>query len=677
MKFFRNILTATIFLSILFSGTAIFAQTQTAPTAPPSTATQRYNPNSNQSNTNSFGGSTFSGIGGVVAGCANIGGRIMNGLNTLFKSVVKIETVPVSDATTQNQLKNLNNTEQCLNGIAYAVAKSLLQQVSNKTLNWINTGFNGNPLYVRDVSSYMKSIRDEQLQKYIQYVPSSNPIFGNAIRSAITKQVTGKDDGLLKKVMNTPEGIAYENFQDDFTKGGWDFLLNQNNNPIGALFNAADELSGSIAEQQENTRDELQRNSGFLDMKRCAEYANDGRVQNGNSAPVCLRYETVTPGSIIAEQAISITNSPIRQLEYADSLNEVLGSFFDQLLNRLFSQGLGALRGRNTGTSLSTGPGFNTVFSTSGAPIGASFPGGGLGYQLSGSGYDSQDFDISRPQHIRAITQAQYDFENRALDSLAIANRLVPTLGALDYCLPGPNPTWEQDLAENYQALMGSLETPSPSNSRVLSILSAISPLLGGGSATFNNALIGEPILNDKTTGEPQKIKPVTFVSTNKNSTAIDIEAFFKAGIEQLIKEYRVDFSKDRIINAFVSVDANQNYARGAIKDALKEVSNLPQYNQNLIAMNTEYNAALNENADALSELESIRQEVNQIVKVAKARYISEQAAAGTPVNMACINQAYVIDESPIRGVPRLEPVSPDPAIQQSNDASEYFYSNL
>jgi hypothetical protein len=672
MKFFRNTLIALIFVSIFFSSTALYAQT----------GTQQFNPSYNQSRINSFGGSTFSGVGGAVAGCANIGGRIMNGLDSLFKKQASgegggndaaAEKVPVSDAKAQKQLETQTRIQQCLDGIAYAAAKTLLQQVSNKTLNWINTGFNGNPLYVRDVSSYMSSIRNEQLRKYIQYVPNSNPIFGNAIRSAITKQVTGKDDGLINRVMNTPEGIAYENFQDDFTKGGWDFLLNPRNNPVGALFNATDELSGSISEQQQNIKDELQRNNGFLDMKKCAEYANDGQVQNGNSVPDCLRYETVTPGSIIAEQAIAITNSPVRQLEYADSINEVFGAFFDQLLNRLFTQGLGSLRGRNTGAGFGVGPGLNTVMSSSGTPIGASFSGPG---SLGAGGYDSQDFDISRPQQLRAVIQAQYDFQNRAQDSLSVANRLVPALGALDYCIPGPNPTWEQDVAENYQAFLGSLQTPDPKSPNLLRYFPGILQLFSGG-ATYDHILSGIPVLSDKTTGGTQEIKPISIISSNKKSTAADIDAWFRTGVEQLIKEYRADFSRDNIINAFVAVDANQNFARGAIKDALKEVTNLPAYSQNLIIFNQEYNSALNENADAISELEDIRNEVNQIVKVAKARYIKEQASAGTPVNMTCINRAYVIDETPIVAIPRLEPLAPDPIIQQSLDASEYFYSNL
>ena len=68
---------------------------------------------------------------------------------------------------------------------------------------------------------------------------------------------------------------------------------------------------------------------------------------------------------------------------------------------------------------------------------------------------------------------------------------------------------------------------------------------------------------------------------------------------------------------------------------------------------------------------------MQQIVSTAKARYIASQAAAGTPVTTACIDQAYQIDTTPIVGVSRIESDAPDPFAQQSAAASAYFYSNL
>lgn len=655
-----------------------------AQTPASTTVRQQYNPNvSVESTGNSFSGVRFSGVGGAVAGCANVGKWATKGINALFGIATKFidgpDTVPVSDTKTKEELQNLNKTTQCLDGVAYAVAKNLLQQVAEKTLSWVNTGFAGNPLYVRDMGSYMSTIRDEQLQKYLQYVPNSNPIFGNAIRSAITQQVTGRSDGLLNRTMNTPEAVAYENFQQDFTQGGWSTFLNPNNNPVGAFFNATDEISGSINAQQEDIRDELARNDGFLDMKRCVEYANDGQVLDGNGNPICLRYETTTPGSIIAEQTAFITNSPARQLEQADEINEVLGSFFDKLLNRLFAEGLASLRtrGGNSG-SVSNGPGSNTVIGTNGNALSTPFGTSGLGYELPTGGFDPQDFDISRPQQVRAITQAQYNFQNRVFDSMTIANRIVPTLGALDYCIPGPNPTWENGLKDNYTTFLSALQTPSKDDTFFRRLFSNfLGGLFGGNSDYIDYALAGKPVLYDKVTDSSQEMKPVIFEATNHNRTAEDIENYLNHSFSELLKEYRAAFSTDAITDAFVAVDSNPTFARAIVRDAIRETANIVTYNANLADLNNQYDAALLENEDALIELEAIRAEVNSIVKVAKARYISEQAAAGTPVNMQCINQAYIIDESPIVGTPRLEPDVIDPIIQQSMEASEYFYNTL
>jgi len=239
---------------------------------------------------NSFGGIQFSGVGGALASCTNIGGTICKAASSLFSGVSctsKSDTdsgqkVPTNDKTTAANTKATANEEakttrreQCLNGAAYAVAKTALQSLSNKTLNWIRTGLGGNPFYVRDIDSYLNSVENEKLYSYLQSdVVRDNPIFGNALESVIKQQVTGYTDNVFSKVMNTPEALQYQAFQDDFTNGGWGALLNMNNNPVGAYYKAVDKVSYQINNTQQNIRDELQQGQGFLSMRKCVEYDN-------------------------------------------------------------------------------------------------------------------------------------------------------------------------------------------------------------------------------------------------------------------------------------------------------------------------------------------------------------------------------------------------------------------
>jgi hypothetical protein len=667
-----------------------------------------YNPVSSSDTKKTFSGTSFSSVGGAITGCSNAGGLILQGVGSLFKKQIDAaksqalklgQTVPVDDSEAVKALKKANRKQECLDGVAYAISKNLLQQVSNKTLNWINRGLDGNPLYVQDVASNLQTIRDEQLGRYLNTVQTSNPIFGNAIRSAITKQVTGISDGYIGVTMNTPEGRAYQAFQEDFTNGGWGALLNMKNNPIGAIFNSTNSISNQIATTQEQRVNEIQRNDGFLDMRTCVEYApvldlateNAMRTRFGYTTntqpatPQCLRYKTVTPGTLISQQASNILSSPARQLEMADSINEVLGSFFDQLLSKLFQSGLSGLQTRGGGFGMSGGYGSNVILGSNGLPISGGV--NSFGYSTIGTGYDVQDFDISRPQQLYAIIKAQYDFYNRATDSKIVMSSIIPTLGALDYCIPGPNPTWQNGLEENYQNFMAVLETPTKGRSTLATILSSI-PILGGLFGTDDKeiqyALAGIPTLFDKTTQESVTISPWSYLYYTsdyargvKNTDGGMIRGFINGGYERVIPTYQTNFTEKNIIDLFGATAADPVYNQGAIKNALKETANIISYNENLAPLESVYEQAISDTEDALIELEDIRAEANAIVKVAKARYIKERAALGNPVDMTCINRAYTINELPITGVARQESDIVNPMIQKSRDASDYFYSHL
>ncbi len=562
----------------------------------------------------------------------------------------------VQDKPTEKSIGFIEKKEKCLDKIAYTAAQAVLQQTTQKTLNWVNKGFNGNPLYVRDVDSYLKSIKDEKLASYLKDVPKSDPIFGNALRSAITQQVTGRSDGRISQPMNTPEGRAYQDFQSDFTKGGWNALLNMNNNPIGAYFNATDNITTQIDTAQQNIKDELVQGSGFLSMKKCAEYG---------TGTECLRYETVTPGSIIAEQVATITNTPVRKLEQADELNEILGAFFDKLLNNLFSKGLGALKGGTNQVAYDgSGPGGNVIIGSTGQLI-SSVTGDGLfGYETADGNGIGDDFDITRPQLLRTLLKIQKDYYNQILDSQIVMNRVVPRVGALDYCFPGPNPTWPEGFEDNYEAFIGSLQLSNPAAAGILGI-----PFIYRASPQTR--------LVDKVTDSAQKISPYTYIIDDGGPSLAE---YFQDPVNKLLADYKNTYSIDVLTNAYVaaaSSPADEIYARGFVRQAYNTTGNLINYNNAVKEFNRQYSADQDLTDNAVRELESIYSEVSQIVGAAKTRYEREQTTAGTPINRRCLNQAYVIDTSPVVGAPRMESNTPNPIIQQSSDATTFFYNNL
>lgn len=673
---------------------------------------------------NSFGSSLLSTTSGALIGCAkNVAIQGLTGLATKALSSAAAKEVPVGDAT-------LKNAKTCLDGAAYGIAKRMLQQLSQTTINWANTGFGGNPLYVQDEASFLKRIQDREIDQYLTTLQGSNPIFGNAIRSSITEQLTGKTDGWMNKQMDTPEARSYNAYMNDFSSGGWDawFSTTQTdaNNPIGALFQATDKLSRKIDQKESAAQAEIQRNNGFLDMKECVDWqletANketypyyfkgyycknnqegpymeeitkcieqvpdavaqdacraavdkkyevpqpncvqllDGSMNSGKKQ--CLKYKTVTPGSIIAEQVSGITGSTKSQLELADSINEVLGAFFDRLVNNFFSKGLAALGGRSGVVDYAGVRDLNVVLDSRGNIIKSN--------NVSGASGIGGDFDITRPQMLYAILIDQYNFLNRTYDAHSRIQSVIPALGKLDYCYPGPNPTWQEGLSSNYQTWIGSMYQAEERGTG----------LSGAESEYHFNS-----ILYDKTQLDPIKTKDYSIAG---RETFDDGKyGIFDSAFQRMLAKYNLVYTSRKIATIYEASESTETgklNALGNAEDMVDRISRLPAYSQNMPDTLALYEANEEDARRAIRELEDIRKQVNQIVATAKARYIAEQAANGTPVDLACINQAYIINNNRInpddvngdgRRDRQTDDTVIDPDIQKSKTARDYFYSTI
>jgi|GEM_PF-1157978 len=734
-----------------------------------------------------FSGLNFSGVGGAVLSCTNIADSAMGTVSDLFKSAQQrardardatIQGIssgslrapgatiggtqaeqPVTDQKATAELKKQSQRENCLNAVAYAVSKNMLQQVTTRTLSWINTGLSGNPLYVRDPNSFLKNIRDQKLTEYLGTVADRDPIFGNAIRSTITQQVTGYTDGRMNTMMNTPEAQRYTAFQNDFTSGGWDALLDPRNNSLGAYFNAIDTVSTRVNTEQQNIKDELVQGNGFLNLKKCVEWDNGlsrSDVQKDCSATYenqkrndlaacetrtelilknsciqgvtsryetlikkcanvdstmqdttaqCTRYETVTPGSVIAAQAATITTSPYRQLEQADQINEVLGSFFDQLLTGLFTDGLGGLSGRGNAR------GTNVVIGTNGLPIeSANLTSAerAFGYQAVSGGFNGE-FDISRPQQLRAIIKTQIDFINRTKDSQVAMARIIPTLGKLDYCIPGPNPTWKVGTDYNAEIVLSALSGKPPSKAlgntiSTISSAAAVIPVYGTVIAIVGN-LVGT-LVNIGTGDEPKSVETKSLNIFDKVTNGarkisdfyiergsvfddISLVDYMQSGYNAVIAYYNTNYDPQTITNALISADRTNTdtYAKARVGEMVDEATNLLYYNQSIAAFDADNVQNISETEDALLKLDAINAEVESIVNDAKKRYIKQNPS----VNLSCLNNAYNVSINADGTVPMVTGTVVDPVTKavrfesdtidtdtlRSNNARMYFYSHL
>jgi hypothetical protein len=243
---------------------------------------------------------------------------------------------------------------QALNGIAWSVAKMTIQSLTRSTVNWINSGFQGSPAFVSDLNENLRYLGDAVAEEFfvgLDQVVVNNT--GFSIRSPFQDQLNQK---LREEFYRTTGSWGINQYYDlykdstdpkafingDFNQGGFNafFSASQNpaNNPFGAYRMANAQLWAQIDAAAQARRAEIQNGRGYLSWRGNCNQGSGPNV-NLSRAEKCLFNPVRTPGALI-EQSLGITaTSPLRQLELADSINEIVAALVGQMITQVLGPG--------------------------------------------------------------------------------------------------------------------------------------------------------------------------------------------------------------------------------------------------------------------------------------------------------------------------------------------------
>ncbi|MCC6323203.1 hypothetical protein IT400_00240 [Candidatus Nomurabacteria bacterium] len=636
-----------------------------------------------------------------------LGGQIMADTQN-----VPIKTdKPTADAAkkTQEQTQELKITERqnklrddCLNGIAYTLAKQQLAKMTQVTINWINSGFNGNPLYIYDRESYFQSIADEQLLNLIK--PLANitnkdiyPYGRNIARSIINSAKSTfeqSSQSTLRKFLK--ENKTEEDFANDFSSGGWDgwFALTQQdqNNPLGFGIMTSQKLADQISKKIDNVKAELTEGKGFMSQKECAEYEKDStykasdpgdisgyagnRTADGSKTRRCIRYKVVTPGSIISDQISTVLSSNIRQLELADSLNESLSSVFQALINQMVNQGLSNLSSFSPNNAPKTlgAEGINKLYDSLGNNITNLDVDGTTGTVLSvkkGNGWyssgntfnittdlgDIMKYDpITKKRYVykKGIISTQKDYAEAVKLSLKKIADIMPALGELDYCIPGPTPSWEiqakysinyiieylQNLFFANGAVFEGLKDPLEGNS-VAQIYATINPIFGmvQSIGSFFRAKYNESMYEQYQ--KRMEAKEKKFEEDRKAAIVKQKDTFgwYKDRIDQLYGPTSMMRTPSEQLGYY-----NPWYLPMA-EVGLESTKYIRVYDDNIITAKKEYKELIEQANVNVYKLNIIKTKVNKIINAARNRQIEEDMKKGIPaIDPSCYDYTGIED---------------------------------
>ncbi|MFA6392779.1 MAG: hypothetical protein WCW54_01690 [Candidatus Paceibacterota bacterium] len=195
--------------------------------------------------------------------------------------------------------------DDCFDGIAITLAKNQLTAMARSTMNWVNSGYGGNPLFVQNMRNLTYNIEKNVVETGIDIMlapKNANPYAADFARSTINSQgivssssrFLGGLQSDLGNFISNPKSYysdkqlteaektqqALRNAQDannafarDFSLGGWNGWLaltqREKNNPLGFNMLANQYLSDMQTQVVSDQKAEIAQNNGFMSQKEC------------------------------------------------------------------------------------------------------------------------------------------------------------------------------------------------------------------------------------------------------------------------------------------------------------------------------------------------------------------------------------------------------------------------
>lgn len=215
------------------------------------------------------------GFGDIVFDIPN---TVQGTISAVSNPVTAFATTPIT------AVSSALNTGKEFGGdtLAYLAAQSMLRIITAQTVNWINSGFKGNPAFVTDPGKFFRNQGDILANKFIgeDIMNQLCTPFQFQVRLALAKTYLQEQQPPACTLGRIAEN--YENFIDNFEDGGWanwfSLTVNSNNNPYGSYYKAQDALSQKIEINTNKYNKQLDYGKGFLSFERC-------KVRAGSTAP--------------------------------------------------------------------------------------------------------------------------------------------------------------------------------------------------------------------------------------------------------------------------------------------------------------------------------------------------------------------------------------------------------
>ncbi|MEN9921514.1 MAG: hypothetical protein RLZZ517_492 [Candidatus Parcubacteria bacterium] len=264
-------------------------------------------------------GSTASSAFSTCMAASGLTGVVKNAISSLTAGLVDFTRVPTGNAVQEGK-----DTGSVITGgvswdqMGWCLVNGLIETIGDATVAWINTGFQGNPVFVDDPGQFFADVADIQAGTFLNDV--TNGLLCTPIQDLVRINIANNYNGSINYAPICSFSAISGNLEqfmsgETFNWTDWlSYTQNPYNNPYGATIYGQIQLDQRISAALDLQKTQLQWNVGFLSKVD----KETGKV--------------TSPGSVIQEQVNNRLFSGQRRLEIADEFDEVVNALVNQLV---------------------------------------------------------------------------------------------------------------------------------------------------------------------------------------------------------------------------------------------------------------------------------------------------------------------------------------------------------
>jgi hypothetical protein len=243
--------------------------------------------------------------------------------------------------------------EYVLDPIVFIATRFLIKGLVVSMTKWVDSGFDGAPLFATDPEGFLLDIGDNVMGDFIQssgFGALCSPFQAQVKIALITKYNNGKirsrDPYQASCKLSSVSNNIQQFIKGNFSQGGWPAWLaltqDVQGNPYSALVDAQAQAELRIGGERGQKSIELSWAQGFINFSDCIQKNANGK---------CTKHgPTKTPGQVIASKLNTNLGSDLKTLEISDELSELLGAILNQVIGTVFTGSKALFSGSGTGT---------------------------------------------------------------------------------------------------------------------------------------------------------------------------------------------------------------------------------------------------------------------------------------------------------------------------------------